>query len=54
MNKQLDFEFERATKNTYRFHEKTSTDPVIGTLYVQRALFGGRTPKNPRVTLEWE
>ncbi len=37
MNKQLEFEFERATKNTYRFHEKTFTDPVIGTLYVRKS-----------------
>ena len=36
MNKQLEFEFERATKNTYRFQKKTFTDPVIGTLYVQK------------------
>ena len=54
MNKQLEFEFERATKNTYRFQEKTFTDPVIGTLYVQKALFGGQTPKKVKVTLEWE
>ena len=36
MNKQIEFEFERATKNTYRFQEKTFTDPVIGTLYVRK------------------
>ena len=53
MNKQLEFEFERATKNTYRFQEKTFTDPVIGTLYVQKALFGGQAPKSVKVTLEW-
>ena len=51
--KQLEFEFERATKNTYRFQEKTLADPVIGTLYVQKALFGGQTPKKVRVTVEW-
>jgi hypothetical protein len=54
MNKQLEFEFERATKNTYRFHEKTFTDPVIGTLYVQKALFSGKSPKKVRVKAEWE
>ena len=34
MNKQLESEFERATKNTYRIQKKMFTDPVIGTLYV--------------------
>ena len=32
----FDFEFNRATKNTYRFQEKTLTNPVIGTLYVRK------------------
>ena len=54
VNKQIEFEFERATKNTYRFQEKTFTDPVIGTLYVQKALFGEQMPKRLRVTVEWE
>ena len=61
MNKQIEFEFERATKNTYRFQENTyrfqentSTDPVIGTLYVQKAQFGSQTPKGLRVTVERE
>ena len=34
--KEIEFEFERATKNTYRFQEKSTGSPVIGTLYVQR------------------
>ena len=53
-SKQIEFEFERATKNTYRFQEQTFTDPVIGTLYVQKALFSNQTPKKLRVTVEWE
>lgn len=53
-SKQFEFEFEPATKNTYRFHEKTFTDPVIGTLYVQKALFVRQAPKKVRVTVEWE
>ncbi|MDG7000992.1 MAG: hypothetical protein JRN15_18005 [Nitrososphaerota archaeon] len=52
MNKQLEFEFERATKNTYRFQEKTFTDPVIVTLYVQKTLFGNQVPKKLAVTVE--
>ena len=54
MNKQLDFEFKRATKNTYRFQEKAFTDAVIGTLYVQKALFGDKMPKKLKVMVEWE
>lgn len=36
--KEIEFEFERATKNTFRFQEKSSGNPVIGTLYVQKHL----------------
>ena len=49
MNKQLEFEFNRATKNTYRFQEKTLIDPLIWMLDVQKALFGGQTSKKMRV-----
>ena len=52
--KQFEFEFPCATKNTCRFQEKTFTDSVIGTPYVQKALFGGQTPKKVRMTVEWE
>lgn len=38
----LDSEFQRATKSTYMFQEKTFTDSVIGTLCVQKTLFGGQ------------
>lgn len=54
MNNHIKVEFPRATKNTYRFQEKTLTDSVIEMLYVQKALFGGQTPKKVRVTVEWE
>ncbi|MGC8618742.1 MAG: hypothetical protein ACP5UZ_08440 [Thermoplasmata archaeon] len=50
-SKEIEFEFERATKNTYRFQEKSSGNPVIGTLYVQKSVFGSREPKSIRVTL---
>jgi hypothetical protein len=43
--KEIEFEFERATKNTYRFQEKSSGSPVIGTLYVQKSVFGSKEPK---------
>ena len=52
--KEIDFEFERATKNTYRFQEKSAGNPVIGTLYVQKSVFESREPKTLKVTVEWE
>ena len=32
--KEIEFEFERATKNACRFREKSKGEPSIGTLYV--------------------
>ena len=52
--KEIEFEFERATKNTYRFQEKTTGSPVIGTLYVQKSVFGSKEPKRVKVTVEWQ
>ena len=52
--KEIEFEFERATKNTYRFQEKSSGYPVIGTLYVQKSVFGSKEPKKVKVTVEWD
>ena len=43
--KEIEFEFERATKNKYRFREKSSGPPVIGTLYVQKSVFGSKEVK---------
>jgi hypothetical protein len=52
--KEIEFEFERATKNTYRFQEKATGNPAIGTLYVQKSVFGDKEPKKVKVTVEWE
>ena len=52
--KEIEFEFERATKNTYRFQEKSSGEQLIGTLYVHKAVFGSKEPKKLKVTVEWE
>ena len=49
-----EIEFERATKNTYRFQEKSSGTPVVGTLYVQKSVFSSKEPKKVKVTVEWE
>ena len=48
--KEIEFEFERATKNTYRFQEKSKDEPSIGTLYVQKSVFGAKDPKKVKVT----
>jgi hypothetical protein len=43
--------YEKATKRTYRFLEN---DPnfKIGTLYVQKSVFGDKAPKKIKVTVE--
>ena len=49
----LTFEFEKATKNTFKYAEKPDTGqpPRIGTLYVQKWALGVKTP--PRtITLQ--
>jgi hypothetical protein len=50
--KEIEFEFERDTKNTYRFQE-IGDMPVIGTLYVKKSLFK-KEPKKIKVSIEWE
>ena len=52
--KEIEFEFERATKNTYRFQEKSAGSPVIGTLYGQKSVFESKEPKKVKVTVERE
>ena len=52
--KEIEFEFERATKNTYRFQGKGPESPVIGTLYIQKSVFGSKEPKKVKVTMEWD
>ncbi len=43
MNGQLEYRDNRAARNAHGFHEKTFTDSVIGTLYVQKAVFGNQS-----------
>ena len=52
--KEMEFKFEKATKNTYRFQEKSSGTPIIGTLYVQTSVFGSEEPGKVKVTMEWQ
>ena len=48
---EIKFAFERATKNTYRFQEKASGSPVIGTLYVQKSVFDSKEPEKVKVAV---
>ena len=48
------FEFRRTMKNTYSFHEKSSESRMIGTLYVQKSVFGSKELKNVKAAVEWE
>ena len=46
------FQFERATKNKYRFRED-SDDPIVGTLYLDKGLFKDGAPDRITATFEW-
>lgn len=50
--KETEFEFQQATKNIYRFQEKASGNPAIGTSYVQKSLFGDKEAGKVKVTVE--
>lgn len=46
------FEFEKATKNTYRFQEIVGdSGPIIGSLYVQKWVFGDSPPEYVEIDL---
>jgi len=49
---EANFEFERETKNTYRFQEVGKTDPIIGTLYIQKDALDEQ-PEKIKVTVEY-
>lgn len=51
IKKEIEFEFKRATKNTYGFQEKSSGSPVIGTLYVRMLVTGAEELKKVAVTV---
>jgi hypothetical protein len=52
MKYELEFEFEKATKNTIKFEEKPSAGkpPIVGSLYVQKWAAGHA--ETVKVTLE--
>ena len=47
-------EFERATKNTYRYQEiiEAGKPPVIRTMYVQKWVLGNNPPQKIKVKIE--
>jgi hypothetical protein len=49
MERKIMFEYERDTKNKYRFRE-TADEPLMGTVYVSKELFDER-PGTLEVTL---
>jgi hypothetical protein len=51
---ELVFEFEGVTKDMFRFQEKAPWNPAIGTLYVQKSVFGDKEPRKVKDTVEWD
>ena len=51
----VEFDFERATKNTYRFKERAPEgEERIGTLYVKKGVFTGEgAPSRLSVVVRW-
>lgn len=49
----MTFQFEKATKNTFKFNEvpEAGQPPKIGALYVQKWALGDNPPKQIAVTL---
>ena len=47
-----EIEFERGTKNTYRSQEKSSGEPSIGILYVQKVVSGAKEPKKVKAVAD--
>jgi len=53
--KTANFKIERETKNTIRYQEVTEGQPpFVGTIYVQKWVFGKDYPREIKVTVQWE
>jgi len=52
----VEFAFERATKNTFRYQEvvEPGYPPKIGTIYIQKWIVGNKAPAKLKVTIEPE
>jgi len=47
------FEYDKSTKNTYRYQEVTDDEPpAIGKIYVQKWIVDGQPPEEIEVTIE--
>lgn len=44
-------EYEKSTKNTYRYKAKTDSPPAIRTLYIQKWALGNEPPTTLTVTV---
>lgn len=52
MHRLVNLQFEKATKNTYRFKEVgDKADQIIGVLYVQKSAFDGEAPAELQLTI---
>lgn len=51
----VEFDFERDTKNKRRFSEvvEDGEEEAIGTLYVSKSLFDGELPDSMVLTMKW-
>jgi len=56
MEKTIEFEYEKETKNTFRFQEVVAEEgeKIIGSLYIQKSFFGGKQPEKVTVILKVE
>ena len=51
----VEFKFDRATKNTFRFQEVAEPDSeVIGSLYVKKDVFEGKQPTSVTLEVSWK
>ncbi len=50
---EANFVFEKETKNTFRFTEVGDTDPIIGTIYIQKDALDLEKPEKIKVTVEY-
>jgi len=50
----IEFAFERATKNTFRYQEvvEPGYPPKVGTIYIQKWIVGSKAPARLKVTIE--
>jgi hypothetical protein len=52
---ELRFDYEKTTKNTVRYQERTTGDdrPVIGPIYIQKHALGNSPPDTVKVSVQF-